>query len=89
MIYTVSAPTKRVVVAYAKWKGLAEKPVRTFMLDGWSLPSLRFTVLYQAQAACVDLAMVSGSVAPFKPHNVLITEFFDDPENLPSVVLAN
>lgn len=54
------------------------------MLDGWSLPSLRFTVLYQAQAACVDLAMVSGSVAPFKPHNVLITEFFDDPENLPS-----
>lgn len=79
--YTVSVPSQRVVAAYAQWKSLAEKPERTVMRDGWTLPSLRFTRLYEAQAACNDLAMVSGSVKPFKPHGVLITEFVSAAEN--------
>lgn len=82
-VYTVSAPSKRVVAAYAEWKSLAEKPERTIMQDGWTLPSLRFARLFEAQVACYDLAMVSGSVKPFKPHDVLITEFFGDPDKLP------
>lgn len=52
------------------------------MADGWTLPTLCFTRLYEAQAACQDLAMISGSVKPFKPHRVLITESFDPPEKL-------
>jgi len=88
--YVVSAPSKRVVIAYAKWKSLPEKPVRTVMRDGWTLPSLRFTRLYEAQVACYDLAMVSGSVKPFKPHDVLITEFFSEIENsLPTMTAAD
>lgn len=75
--YTVSVPSKRVVSAYAKWKGLSEKPERTVMWDGWTLRSLQFERLYEAQAACQDLAMVSGSVRPFKSHGALITEYFD------------
>ena len=73
--YTVSAPDKRVVAAYAAWKGVAEKPERTLMRDGWTLPALRFRRLYEAHAASSDLAMVSGSLQPLKPHGVLITEF--------------
>ena len=73
--YTVSIPLRRAVVAYAEWKGLAEKPERTLMGDGWTLPSLRFRRLYEAHAACNDLAMLSGSLQPFKPHGVLITEY--------------
>lgn len=73
--YTVSAPDKRVVAAYAEWKGLAEKPQRTMMRDGWTLPSLCFRRLYEAHAACSDLAMVSGSLQPLKAHGVLITEY--------------
>ena len=73
--YTVSAPSRRAVVAYAEWKGLIEKPERTFMRDGWTLPSLRFKRLYEAHAACSDLAMVCGSLQPFKAHGVLITEY--------------
>lgn len=83
IIYTVSAPTKRVVAAYAKWKGLPEDAERTVMRDGWTLPSLKFERLYEAQAACQDLAMISGSVNPFKPHELLITEFPEDPDKLP------
>ena len=47
------------------------------MWDGWTLRSLQFARLYEAQAACQDLAMVSGSVRPFKSHGALITEYFD------------
>ena len=74
--YCVSAPSKRVVSAYADWQGVGEKPERTVMWDGWTLRSLQFARLYEAQAACQDLAMISGSVRPFKPHGVLITEYF-------------
>lgn len=80
--FTVSAPSKRVVAEYAKWKDIAEQPEQTVMADGWTLPSLCFTRLYEAQAACHDLAMISGSVKPFKPHQVLITESFDAPGKL-------
>ena len=73
--YTVSAPQKRVIAAYAKWKNLQEKPEPTLMQDGWTLASLRFARLYEAHAACMDLAMISGSIAPFKPHRLLITEY--------------
>lgn len=73
--YTVSTPHKRVIVAYAEWKGLAEKPLRTLMRDGWTLPSLGFKRLYEAHAACNDLAMISGSLQPYKAHGVLITEY--------------
>lgn len=81
--FTVSVPSKRVISEYAKWKNLKQKPEKTVMHDGWTLPALRFSRLYEAQAACTDLAMISGSVKPFKHHNVLITEFFDSPEKLP------
>jgi len=73
--YTVSTPLRRAVVAYADWKGLAEKPERTLMRDGWTLPALRFRRLYEAHAACNDLAMLCGSLQPFKPHGVMITEY--------------
>ena len=73
--YTVSSPQRRVVVAYAAWKGLAEKPMRTLMRDGWTLPSLSFRRLYEAHAACNDLAMISGSLQSMQPHGVLITEY--------------
>lgn len=73
--YCVSAPQRRVVAAYAKWRGLAEIAERTLMQDGWTLPSLRFRRLYEAHAAANDLAMISGSLQPLRPHGVLITEY--------------
>ena len=73
--YIVSTSTKSVVDAYAQWKGLQEEVRPTVMADGWTLPSLKFVHLYEAHAAALDLAMVSGSVKPFLPHEVLITEF--------------
>jgi len=78
--FIVSVPTKSVVLAYAKWKELDEQPEPTIMADGWTLPSLRFSHLYEAHAASLDIAMISGSVRPFKPHEILITEFFGNPE---------
>lgn len=78
--YIVSVPSKSVVLAYAEWKKLAEEPETTIMADGWTLPSLRFSHLYEAHAASLDLAMVSGSVRPFHSPDVLITEFHGDPE---------
>jgi hypothetical protein len=72
--YIVSVPSQRVAEAYADWKLLAEECERTIMDDGWTLPSLRFHHLYKANAAALDLAMVSGSIAPLQPHEVLITE---------------
>lgn len=73
--YIVSSPAKDVVLAYARWRQLSEEPVATIMNDGWTLPSLHFEHLYEAHAASLDLAMISGSVNPFQPHDVLITEF--------------
>ncbi len=73
--YIVSAAQRNTLAAYAQWKGVDEKPERTLMYDGWTLPCLRFKRLYEAHAACADLAMVSGSVRPFEPHGVLITEY--------------
>jgi hypothetical protein len=77
--YSVSAPALEVIAAYAKWKELNEVPLPTMMADGWTLPSLRFAHLYEAHAAALDLAMVSGSVHPYRPHDVLITEFHGTP----------
>lgn len=79
--YIVSVPSKRVVIAYAEWKKLDEAPETTIMADGWTLPSLHFSHLYEAQSASLDLAMVSGSVQPFQAHDVLITEFHGDTED--------
>jgi len=76
--YIVSAPTKRVVDTYANWKNLGEESVRTIMNDGWTLPSLRFSHLYETRSAALDLAMVSGSVKPLQPHRILITEYHHD-----------
>ena len=73
--YSVSAPTKLVVDTYAAWKNFSEESVRNIMNDGWTLPSLSFSRLYEARSAALDLAMVSGSVNPFQPHNILITEY--------------
>lgn len=73
-IYIVSAPTQSVVEAYSRWKKIQEDCERTVMDDGWTLPSLKFNHLYEADAAALDLAMVSGSVAPLQPHEILITE---------------
>lgn len=73
--YAVSSPSEAVVAAYARWKDVAETPERTLLHDGWTLPSLRFTHLYEAQAASLDLAMVSGSLQPLQPHEVLISEY--------------
>jgi len=78
--YIVSAPNRRVVEAYADWKNLPEDAERTIMNDGWTLPSLKFAHLYEAHAAALDLAMVSGSIEPLQPHEILITEFHPDPE---------
>lgn len=78
--YIVSAPTLQVVAAYAEWKKLDEDGERTIMDDGWTLPSLKFAHIYEAHAAALDLAMVSGSVAPLQPHEIVITEFLADPE---------
>lgn len=73
--YIVSVPSRTVAEAYARWKGLDESPRATIMHDGWTLPALCFERLYEAQAAALDLAMIAGSVNPFRPHEVLITEF--------------
>lgn len=78
--YVVAAPAKRVVDAYAKWMNLAEVSVPTVMNDGWTLPSLRFSHLYEAHAAALDLAMVSGSINPMRDHEILISECFSDRE---------
>lgn len=78
--YYVSAPTQGVVSAYAEWKKLSEECQRTIMDDGWTLPSLKFAHLYEAHAAALDLAMVSGSLNPLQPHEIVITEFLADPE---------
>jgi hypothetical protein len=72
--YIVAVPSRRVAEAYGQWKQLDEECARTIMDDGWTLPSLKFHHLYQANAAALDLAMVSGSIAPLQPHEVLITE---------------
>ena len=72
--YIVAAPSKLVVAAYAKWKQTLGDPERTIMDDGWTLSSLKFAHLYEAQAAALDLAMVSGSVNPLQPHEIIITE---------------
>jgi len=81
--YIVSAPARRVVDAYAEWKKLQDASERTIMNDGWTLPSLKFRHLYEARAAALDLAMVSGSVKPLQPHEILITEFRSDPAGAP------
>lgn len=73
--YIVSSPSRSVVLAYARWKNIDEVPVENLMCDGWTLPSLHFKHLYEAHAASLDLAMVSGSVNPLQPHEVLVTEF--------------
>lgn len=78
--FIVSVPSQSVALAYAKWKKLDEQPEATIMADGWTLPSLRFPRLYEAQAASLDIAMISGSVNPFQPHDVLVTEFHGNPE---------
>jgi len=78
--YIVSAPTKHIVDAYAKWMNIAEASEHTVMNDGWTLPSLRFSHLYEAHAAALDLAMVSGSVNPMRDHKILISEFISDQE---------
>lgn len=77
--YIVSAPTARVISAYAEWRKLGEDSQRTVMDDGWTLPSLKFAHLYEAHAAALDLAMVSGSLQPMQPHEIVITEFLADP----------
>lgn len=78
--YVVSAPAAQVLTAYSEWKKLGEACRRTVMDDGWTLPSLQFAHLYEAHAAALDLAMVSGSVLPFQPHEVVITEFVVEPK---------
>lgn len=78
--YIVSAPTQQVVAVYAEWKKLDEECQRTLLDDGWTLPSLKFAHLYEAHAAALDLAMVSGSTNPMQPHEIVITEFLADPE---------
>jgi hypothetical protein len=82
--YIVSSPYKNVAISYARWRGVDELPERTVMHDGWTLPSLKFEHLYQAQAAAVDLAMVSGSERPFVTHGILITEFHGDTKDFHS-----
>ncbi len=73
--YFVSAPSREVIDAYARWKGLDEHAERNLLNDGWTLPALHFRHLYEAQQASLDIAMVSGSVLPFQPHEVTISEF--------------
>lgn len=80
--YIVSTPHLDVATAYARWKDLRELPERTVMDDGWTLPSLQFAHLYQAQASSLDLAMVSGSIRPYQPAEILITEFRGDTKDL-------
>lgn len=73
--YIVSAPAAEIVAAYADWKQLPETPEATLMRDGWTLPALRFRHLYEAQAASLELAMISGSLHPFQPPDILVSEF--------------
>lgn len=79
--YIVSAPTQWVVAAYAEWKKLDEECQRTIMDDGWTLPALKFAHLYEAHAAALDLAMISGSLLPLQPHEIVISEFLADPKD--------
>lgn len=76
--YIVSVPTQSVVETYCRWKSLDEACERTVMDDGWTVPALKFSHLYAAQAAALDLAMVSGSVMPLQAPEILITEIDDD-----------
>lgn len=80
--YIVSVPTRRVVEAYGEWKQLRQPCQRTLMDDGWTLPALNFSHLYEARAAALDLAMVSGSVLPLRPHEILLTEIDGDARGL-------
>jgi len=76
--FSVSSAVYEVVQTYAQWKQLDEAPQQTLMNDGWTLPSLHFKYLYEAHAASLDLAMVSGSLRPLTPHQVLVTEYCGD-----------
>lgn len=76
--YIVSVPTRHVIEAYCNWKNIQEVCERTIMDDGWTIPSLKFRHLYEAHAAALDLAMVSGSVRPLQPHETLVTEIDDE-----------
>lgn len=73
--YFVCAPSREVIDAYARWKGLDEHAEHNLLHDGWTLPALAFHHLYEAQQASLDVAMVSGSVFPFQTHAVIINEF--------------